>query len=242
MIHLDLSKNKVNNLTLFITDDMAMNLKWLDISGNAFKEFPAIKCPKLEYLDVSYNKLEKVNEAWQGHPNLKVLKSVDNKFKTMAVFKNMPKLTELYLQNNAISALAGYEGLTALKKLNLRHNKIEKIEEEGVPELPELEYLNLRSNKLATIEDGFRLFTFPKLTDLNLINNPCELAFSSMNIMIGKFLFKKPALERFCKVTITDVHRLEAVYLANYMHTKEVEEQKRREAEEAAKAEAEEGG
>ena len=64
MIHLDISKNKVNNLTIFITEEMCMNLKYLDISGNSFKEFPAIKCPKLEYLDVSYNKLEKVNEGW----------------------------------------------------------------------------------------------------------------------------------------------------------------------------------
>lgn len=88
-------------------------------------------------MDVSYNKLEKVNEGWTGHGALKVLKSVDNKFKNLNVFKNMPKLEELYLAKNNISALSGYEGLPALKKLHLRKNKIEKIEDE-LPELPEL--------------------------------------------------------------------------------------------------------
>lgn len=99
-------------------------------------------------MDVSHNKLEKVNEAWQGHQNIKVLKSIENKFKSLAPFKNMPKLEELYVQNNSISSLIGIEGVPALKKLNLRHNKIEKIEEEGLPELPALEYLNLRTNKI----------------------------------------------------------------------------------------------
>jgi Leucine-rich repeat (LRR) protein len=53
--------------------------------------------PKLEYLDISYNKLEKVNEGWVGHENLKTLKSVDNKFKNLTPFKAMPRLEELYL-------------------------------------------------------------------------------------------------------------------------------------------------
>ena len=47
--------------------------------------------------ELSPPQLEKINEGWQGHPNLKVLKAVDNKFKNLAPFKNMPKLIELYL-------------------------------------------------------------------------------------------------------------------------------------------------
>jgi Leucine-rich repeat (LRR) protein len=60
----------------------------------------------------------------------------------------MPRLEELYVQNNSVSSLVGLEGVPALKKLHLRHNKIEKIEEEGLPELPALEFLNLRTNKI----------------------------------------------------------------------------------------------
>ena len=100
LMHLDLSKNKVKTLTIFSSEELCLNLRYLDISSNKFSELPALKCPKLEYLDISFNKLEKVNEGWAGHPNLKIFKSIDNKFKNMAPFKSMPKLQELYLANN----------------------------------------------------------------------------------------------------------------------------------------------
>ena len=108
------------------------------MSNNKFTELAAFKLPKLEYLDISYNKLEKINEGWQGHPKIKIFKTIDNKFKNLAPFKNMPKLEELYASNNMIATLIGGEGLISLKKLHLRHNKIDKIEEEGVPEFPSL--------------------------------------------------------------------------------------------------------
>ena len=62
--HIDLSKNKIKNITIFTQDEVMLNLKYLDLSSNKFSEFPALKCPKLEYLDISDNKLEKVNEGW----------------------------------------------------------------------------------------------------------------------------------------------------------------------------------
>lgn len=213
-------------------------MKYLDLSSNKFGDFAAFKCPKLEYLDISFNKLEKVNEGWAGHPNLKILKSVDNKFKTFAPFKNMPKLEELYLANNNITALNGYEGLGALKILHLRRNKIEKIDDE-MPELPALEYLNLRSNKIPNMENLVKLFVFPNLKDINVINCPVELSFSSMNVFVAEILIKNPKITRFCKVSITDAHKLEAVFLAKYQFGKAEEERKRLEEEERLKAEAE---
>jgi len=72
-------------------------LRWLDISSNKYTELSAMKPPKLEFLDISYNRLEKINENWTGHPNIKVLKTIDNKFKNLAPFKDMPKLEELFL-------------------------------------------------------------------------------------------------------------------------------------------------
>lgn len=181
-----------------------------------------------------------MNEAWQGHPNIKVLKSAENKFKSLAPFKNMPKLEELYVQNNSISSLIGIDGVPNLKKLNIRHNKIEKIEEEGLPELPELEYLNLRTNKLAELEDINRIFaTYTNLKDLNVLNCPLELEFSSMNIFIATVLIKNPTVVRFSKVTINDKLKLEAVFLGQYKWTKEEEERKRIEDEEKRKAELE---
>lgn len=64
LIHLDLSKNKVKNVSIFTNEEAFPQLKYLDLSGNKFADFAAFKCPKLEYLDISHNKLEKVNEGW----------------------------------------------------------------------------------------------------------------------------------------------------------------------------------
>lgn len=136
---------------MFTNEENFPNLRWLDISNNKYTELVGIKTPKIEYLDISYNRLEKVNEAWTGHPNIKIFKSIDNKFKNLAPFKDMPKLEELYLENNVISNFSGFENLPNLRKLHLRKNKIEKIEDE-LPELANLQYLNLRSNKLPNLE------------------------------------------------------------------------------------------
>lgn len=153
LVRLNVSNNKVKSLAIFTLDDMFPNLKWLDVSNNKFSDFPAFKVPALEYLDISFNKLEKVNEGWTGHEKLRVIKSVENKFKSLNAFKNLPKLEELYLANNAISVFGGWENLPALRKLHLRKNKIEKINtEEDLPDLPALEYLNLRNNKISTFE------------------------------------------------------------------------------------------
>lgn len=121
---MDLSKNKVKNITIFVSEEILVNLKYLDLSSNKVPEFGAFKLPKLEYLDISDNKIEKVNEGWAGHATLKVLKSVENKFKNMNAFKGMPKLEELYLANNSIASLEGYSDLPSLRKLHMRRNKI----------------------------------------------------------------------------------------------------------------------
>ena len=92
LIYLNLAKNKIKALNVLCTDDMFFNLKWLDVSNNKITELPAFKLPKLEYLDIGYNKIEKVSDAWTGHGNIRILKSVDNKFKSISVFKAMPKL------------------------------------------------------------------------------------------------------------------------------------------------------
>jgi len=240
LMHINLAKNKVKNISIFTQEETFLNLRYLDLSNNKFTELPNFTLPKLEYLDISSNKLEKVNEAWQGHASLKFLNASDNKFKSMAPFKNMPKLEELFLANNNISSLVGLEGLSALKVLHVRHNKIEKIEEEGIAEIPTLEVLNLRTNKIADLENLFRLFTvYPSVKKLNFLNCPVELSYSSMNLFLADVLAKNPAITRFCKVDVNDKHKLEAVYLAKYKFEKAEVERKKLEEEERLKAEAE---
>ena len=151
LVKVNVARNKIKNISIFANEENFVNLKWLDVSNNKYTELVAIKSPKLEYLDISYNKLEKVSDGWTGHPGIKILKSVDNKFKNLAPFKDMPKLEELYLATNVITNIIGYEQMPKLKKLHLRKNRIEKIDDE-MPPLDSLEYLNLRGNKLPNLE------------------------------------------------------------------------------------------
>ena len=180
-----------------------------------------------------------------------MIKCIDCKLKKLDMFKNMPALEELYVQNNLISTLIGIDGVPNLKKINLRHNKMEKFEEEGLPALDSLQYLNLRTNAVASLAEVFRLFeTYKSINDLNLINCPVEKEYSSMNILVAEVLAKngvlnKPGLVRFCKITINDKHKLESVYLSKYKWAKQEEvrkaEEEKRKAEEAAAAGQDEG-
>lgn len=234
---LNLGKNKIKNINIFANEENFQNLKWLDISNNKYTELIAIKSSKLEYLDISYNKLEKVHEGWTGHPNVKIMKSVDNKFKNLAPFKDMPKLEELYLASNVVTNIIGYDSLPKLKKLHLRKNRIEKIDDE-MPPLDSLEYLNLRGNKVPNLEQFEKLYQFATLTDINVLGCPIERAASSFNLLLAEVLIKNPKIKRFCKVEITDQHKLEAVYLAKFRWTKLEEERIKKEEEERRKAEA----
>ena len=204
LTRLNLANNKIKSVSCFGIEESFPNLKWLDIQNNKFNEWPAFKCPKLDYLNISGNKLEKVNEGWAGHQTLRILSAADNKFKSLATFKNCPRLEELYLAQNQINTLSGWEGtLPALKRLHLRRNKIVQIDEE-LQELPELVYLNLRHNAIDSMEQAVRVFQFPKLTDLNMINNPVDLACSSFNLLMAEFLIKRPSLVRFSKVYVKE--------------------------------------
>ena len=45
LVHLDLSKNKIKNISVFTNEDCFMNLKYLDLSNNKFGDLAAFKCP-----------------------------------------------------------------------------------------------------------------------------------------------------------------------------------------------------
>lgn len=240
LVRLNLANCKIKSMNIFCNEENFPNLKWLDIQNNKMADLPPFKLSKLEYLDISHNKIEKINDGWTGHPNVRVVKSVDNKFKSLAPFRNMPNLEELYMASNVVTALNGWESLPKLKRLHLRKNKIASVsEEEGDPELPALVYLNLRSNKIATVDMMLKLLKFPLLDDLNVIKNPVESGATSFQVLLATALIRTTSLKRFCKCKVEESNKLEAIYLAHYKHEKEVTEAKRLAEEERLKAEGE---
>ena len=84
-----------------------------------------------------------------------------------------------------------------------------------------------------------KLIKNPNCFDINILNNPVEQGCSSFNVLVAEILSKQPRMQRFCKVKITDAHRLEAVYLKRFKWGKSEEERKRKLAEDAAKAKEE---
>ena len=64
LTRLDLGNNRIKSFNVFTGEESFPNLKWLNIANNKPTELPAIKLPKLEYLDISGNKIEKVNDGW----------------------------------------------------------------------------------------------------------------------------------------------------------------------------------
>lgn len=99
--------------------------------------------------------------------------------------------------------------------------------------------MNLRHNSIEEFEQAFRVLSLPKLTDLNVLNNPIDSNCSSFNLLMAEFLVKSTKLVRFCKERVQEKNLLEAVHLARFRYEKSEAERKAREAAEATKAEDE---
>lgn len=113
-------------------------LKKLILSRNSIyvieNDFAFYFLEKLEYLDLSWNRLTKINELF--------------------AFETMPNnLTFLSLSHNAIQEIPrdAFEYLISLKVLDLSYNRISDLSEEQFNNLTMLETLNLENNTIANL-------------------------------------------------------------------------------------------
>lgn len=113
LISIYLSGNKIKSLNVFAEEENFPVLRRLEMAGNKLGELPGIKCPKLEYIDLTDNKIDK-HETWTGHPTLKVMKLGENKLKSLQLFTNLPSLEYLDVSNNNIGVFGGFSGLERL--------------------------------------------------------------------------------------------------------------------------------
>jgi len=234
---LNASNNRIVKLPQLNDEDKFQNLISLDLSNNKLIEIPYFKAPKLKILNVSGNGISKYERIEGGHANLEVFKGNGNKLRSLYFFKDYPKLRELHLNDNTITTVTDYENLPELRILKLKDNKIEKFEEEALPELPSLQDLSLSRNKLTNIEMIKKFLAFPLLTKINLIENPFHI--NNGNYTIAEILIVNPKLKVINKTKIEDIHYKEMMLLSEHKWKKSEEERierERIEKEEAEKA------
>ena len=103
---------------------------------------------QLEMFKFSLNKISKINLTANN------LESIPD------IFKSLPELKILILNNNKIQKISNLENLTKLEKLELRGNKITKIE--NLNNLQNLKKLTLSCNLISDIEEN----DLPKIDNL----------------------------------------------------------------------------
>ncbi|XP_073939233.1 leucine-rich repeat serine/threonine-protein kinase 2 isoform X2 [Castor canadensis] len=147
LTHLDLHSNKLTSFPSYL---LKMNcIASLDASRNdiglSIVLDPAVKCPTLKQLNLSYNQLSSVPE------NLTDV---------------VEKLEQLILEGNKISAIGSPLSLKELKILNLSKNCIASLPENFLEACPKVESFSARMNFLAGMP-----FLPSSITSLKLSQN-----------------------------------------------------------------------
>jgi len=109
---------------------------------------------QLEILNLSSNKLEKINEkTFKGCTELQEIDLENNQIYAME-FKDLTKLTKLvisYNRNHSINSRC-FSNLPSITEIILKYNKIERLETNAFKDLTSLEKIDLSFNKIKTID------------------------------------------------------------------------------------------
>jgi len=125
------------------------SLKQLIFEGNFLETIPSSfkKLVKLEYLNLSYNKFQRISPTFEYLTGLKCLK----------------------MEHNSLSVIPSFiYDMTNLEELIVGHNKIRYIQNE-ITQLTKLRVLLLNENMLSSIP--FEISKMPRLVTLHLYRN-----------------------------------------------------------------------
>ena len=172
-----------------ILSHLSESLTRLTISQLNFTTLPsgAIKqMPKLEEID--FNLCEHMSierDAFQTLPRLKKITFSQSNLATMVdMFEDVPRLEEIYLENNHISAIEpkAFSALGFLKYLYLEQNEIQHIVRDTFVGLATLHELNMNRNRLKYLPP-FVFSEMRKLTQIELSSN--EIAMIDADAFTG---------------------------------------------------------
>eukprot|EP00002_Diphylleia_rotans_P022553 TRINITY_DN4416_c0_g4_i4.p1 TRINITY_DN4416_c0_g4~~TRINITY_DN4416_c0_g4_i4.p1 ORF type:complete len:397 (+),score=87.60 TRINITY_DN4416_c0_g4_i4:119-1309(+) len=225
----DLSNNLITDITpLNGMPDLAI----VNLSGNKLEAFTLPDSPVLLEVDLSQNLITKFPVPWTGGvvDNLMKLNLAGNMLATIQDLPKMPNLTSLCLRGNQLTVIGGVTHLGKLKSLfmakneltslagttsfpsltclHLRENKISTLEGLSA-DLTDLQKLNLRKNEVSVFNEIRKLQVLPKLTDLNLLDNPvCVNSTYRLDVILAL-----PGLKRLDKIVITAEEKKKALRL-----------------------------
>ncbi len=188
-----------------LSNELINKLEELYISNNEIDILPNLsKFKNLKILDVSVNKLKKINNL---PPLLIEFCCFENDLEDINYVSECKELKILYIANNNISDLSflnnnqSLEILLAnfnniediprnipnIRKIQIKHNKLKKIKS-----YPKLTYLDARNNKIVEIEEQSNLkdliISYNEINELPIINTLKYLEIVYTNIEKIKYM------------------------------------------------------
>lgn len=169
---------------------------YIELRNNMMQKFYVSDRLRPTYLSLAYNKLTFVGNITQ----LTTLTYLDLSYNQLEhsisnIFENLTQLQELYLSGVGMNVLDDVQFVTQtnMKRLVMSGNEIHDIEIDKLAIPPSIEELDLSHNNLSSIKSTNNLSeTMPKLTRLDLSNNPLdiqkinELAIGNTDVIIVK--------------------------------------------------------
>lgn len=95
------------------------------LNNNSLTKIPAIKCPKLEYLNASNNQISDISQIASIKESITNLQLVNNKIKNVSIISQCSKLTVLALSNNNIEDVSALK-LNSYNTVYLKNQSISK--------------------------------------------------------------------------------------------------------------------
>lgn len=188
---LDLSDNIITYIESKTFSLLPVN--YIFLKNNSISRIDAEAFDQLENLfelDLSYNKLKKIQPGWFHKSTIDYLDISNNQVTTIETnaFISLP-VTHIFLQNNNIANIntQAFSNLQRLNLLNISGNRLQRLDLTWfVNSTTKLRDLFLDNNQIETIEPH-SLSQFPKLMVLNLTNNRIQLisenAFGSSSLV-----------------------------------------------------------
>ncbi|KAF5285549.1 hypothetical protein FQA39_LY16614 [Lamprigera yunnana] len=197
---LSLANNSLSDLQKNIFENLKQ-LRALNLSHNNFNNF---LCANVQELDLSYNKLTKINVSCKVlqinrlYLSHNLLESIPHHF--------LPLLSYLDLSFNKITHTNSFKYLPYLTKLYLNNNDIITIDG-AFSNLDNLIELNLAGNNIVNIEPSH--FSHIALKTLNLNNNCIH------NVVLGQLSIFELHLEHNCLINLSNFTAVKQIHLSH---------------------------